>query len=148
MRFAEVLYADPDMNPVRAAQTIGKPGEHKALLADRRTQLALATIGGELRESFKDMRRGAVVMLARMLAFDPRAAFSSAGQMLPPAQWSDEVAMAVESYKQKTDGTIEVKFAKRLDVLELFFRVMGDLEDSNVSGNSAVARVHFHGRDE
>lgn len=148
LRFAENLYADPDMNPARAAAAIGRAGQHRELLADRRVQLALATIGGEMRESFKDLRRQAVVMLSRMLAFDPREAFAQNGQMLPPAAWPDTVAMCVESYKQKADGTVEVRFCKKLDVLELFFRVMGDLDSTDVTGRGAVARVHFHGRDE
>lgn len=144
LRFAEVLYADPNMNPVAAAERVGRPGQHRQLLADRGVQLAMATIGGELRESFKDLRRQAVIMLSRMLAFDPRKAFNPLGQMLPPHQWCDEVAMCVEAYEIKPDGTIKVKFTKKLDVLELFFRVMGDLEGTTVHGSGVVARVHFH----
>lgn len=144
IRFAEELYR-LDFDAKAAAEAIGKPGLHKELLADRRVQQAISTIGGELRESFRDLRKQAVWMLATMLTFDPKDVWRGR-ELLEVGDMPPEARMCIEACEQKADGSIKLKFARRLDILRMFFEVFGDIENTNVAGSSGAVRVIFHGR--
>jgi hypothetical protein len=83
-----------------------------------------------------------------MLTFDPKDAVARGSmQFLDMHDMPDAVRLCIESWKVRTDGSFEVKFVKRLDVLEMFFRLFGDIDSSPAAGG-ARATVHFHGRGE
>lgn len=147
--FAERLMSDPDMNASRAAEAVGKPGQAKALLADRRTQMCLASIGGELRDSYRSMRHAMVGLVAKLCIYDVADAFTHIGTPKLIHDVPVELRAAIQGIKTRPDGSMEYKFVSRLEALKLFFTLFGDIaQEQNVTSASGTARVVFLGAEQ
>ena len=78
-----------------------------------------------------------VVELARIAFGDARAIFSSAGELLPPAEWPNELSAAISGVEvatnSKGEGAVEhvakVRFWDKVRALELLARHLGMLND-------------------
>ncbi len=145
-RFAEALLADKDMDPRAAADAAGAPGQQRAIMEDRRFLVVFAALQNDLRETNRSLRHQLVAMLARMATFDPADAFTADGLTLknihdmPP-----ELRAAVEKFKVKASGEMEITFVKRLDAIRLLFTLFGDIDSQ--TAQLGTARVVFRGRD-
>lgn len=146
IRFAELVYSDAQLDVNAAAAAVGMPGKAKELLLDRRVQMALSTIGGELRETFREQRQMAVAMLARMLVADPRDMFDrETRQWIHPTQWPDSIAACVTAIEETPDGRFKVKLQPRLEIIKTFLAVFNDLEGGGGPAVQAQARVIMRG---
>ena len=144
-RFASILYADPELNASAAALAVGAEGQHGRLLRDRRTCQVLAALAGQAREDFAEERHKALYMLATLCAYDPAHAFNEFGQVRNIHEIPPECRAAIEAWEQRPDGTVKIRFVKRVECLRLLMAHYGDVDAGQISvgGN---ATVHFHGR--
>lgn len=145
--FATALLSDPELSAANAAAAIGRPGQAKELLSDRRVQHALSTATSELREGFREQRRAAVQMIARMMTWDPKDVVNKFGQVHPIHEWPEAARMCLESWEQKSDGGFKFKMTPRLQVLRIFLELFGDLETTNHASSGESVRVSFYGRE-
>ena len=146
-QFAQALAADPEMRLEHAATAVGAPGKGHDLMRDPRTARVLAAILGSDRDAMQDQRRAGIMMLAALVAYDPAEAVDAEnGAFLPLHDMPPSVRVAIESYERKADGSIKVRFVRRLDALRLLFAHFADV-DNRALAVSVLAHVHFHGRD-
>lgn len=145
-RFAEALAADPEMRLEHAAQVVGAPGQGTEIMRDPRTSRVLAAIMGADRDAMRDQRRAGIMMLAMLCAYDPAGAFDVMGRPLGIHEIPAIVRLAIESYETKADGTVRIRFVRRLDALRLLFQHFADV-DTKALAVGGFAHVHFHGRD-
>lgn len=144
-RFATTLYADPELNAPAAARAVGAEGQHAILLKDRRTCQVLAALAGQAREDFAEERRKVLFMLATLCAFDPADAFDQFGSIRNIHEIPAECRAAIEAWEKRPDGTVKVKFVKRVDCLRLLMQHFGDV-DTGAIPIGGTATIHFHGR--
>lgn len=128
-----------------AAEAVGAPGEGTRLMADARASKVLHAILGADGESFRDTRLGAIQMLTQLCGYDPGEAFDNTNQPLPIRDMPPSVRCAIEGYKVKADGTVEIKFVKRLDALRLLLAYFADIENKALAVGG-TATVVFRGR--
>lgn len=130
-----------------AADAVGAPGKGTDLMRDPRTARVLAAILGSDREAMQDQRRAGIMMLAHLVAYDPADAIDHmTGAFLQLHKMPASVRCAVESYETKPDGSVKVKFVRRLDALRLLFAHFADV-DNRALAVAGLAHVHFHGRE-
>jgi hypothetical protein len=145
VRFCEALLSDASLDLGAAAVVAGAPGQGRALLEDRRTLVLLGAMRGELRETHRTLRHQLVGLLAQMSTFDPADAFGPDGATVKSIhEMPPEVRMALDSVSTRPDGTVQIKFSKRLDALKLLFTLFGDIDTPQAA--LGTARVVFHGR--
>jgi hypothetical protein len=146
-RFTEALLEDKDMDPRAAAIAAGAPGQHRALMEDRRFLVLFGAMQNDLRATHNTLRHQLVGMLGRMATFDPRKAFAPDGLTLKNVHdIPDDVAAAIESVQIKPSGEMYIKFSKRVDAIKILFALFGDLDSQVAVGGTA--KVIFRGREE
>lgn len=72
---------------------------------------------------------------------DPRKLFGQDGKILPPAQWTDEIANSVEAFELKADGAVKVKLASKTMARRTILEQTGKLKSPLEGGISALARA-------
>lgn len=144
-RFAEAMAADPELDPGKAAIAVGRPGQGGVMLKDSRTLKVLSVMLADNRETFKDLRRATIQMLAQLACYDPIDAFDQFGQIRRIDEMPPEMRMAVKSYEVKADGSRRISWVDRTRVLELLLAHFGDI-DSRAYAPTGQATVVFRGR--
>ena len=114
------------------------------MLRDPRTSRVLHAIIKSDSEALKDQRRAAIMMLAALVGYDPAAAFDKFGELRNIHDIPPEVRSAITSWERKADGTIKVRFARRLDALKLMFAHFGDMESRHIAAGG-TAQVIYEG---
>lgn len=103
-----------------------------------------AFIDQKRRERFRRLQMDGDEALAR-IALDARAdlrkLFGQDGKILPPSQWTDEIANSVEVFELKPDGGIKVKLASKSAARRTILEQTGKLKSPVEGGISALARA-------
>jgi phage terminase small subunit len=98
------------------------------LLRDERVRALIHELRADAATAAKASVVTVAAAMAKIAMADRRRLFDAAGRLLPPHEWPDDVAAAVESVKL-TDGTpTEVRTGKRLEALRLlaaWLRMLG-----------------------
>lgn len=101
-----------------------------AAIAKRQTKAAAKA---ELTAEF--VTRG----LMRLASVDPRKLFRPDGTAIPPHEWDDDTALAVQGLEPAKDGGWKIRFGDRKGSLELLGRLLGLFEQTlNLKGKIEV----------
>lgn len=125
VRFAESYSSHLDA--AAAAESVGMPGQARALMSDRRTLTYMQALSGHLRETYAAIRHETIGMLVSLATYDPARALSPGGGWIPFAQWPTELRMSVTDIEFTEEGDLKkVRFSKRLDAIGMLLDLTGD----------------------